>query len=312
MMTEVSSFPAGGSRSHVHAGNTMRLDGQRESENIEDRRGMGPARIGGAGGIGLGGIVLVLAISYFTGTNPLTILSMLGGVQSMTQSSEPTENGPTGPPSDQLGKFASVVLADTEDTWRKLLPRVGRSYEDPRLVLFTGAVQSACGTTSSAVGPFYCPGDRKVYLDLSFFNEMSQRLGAPGDFAQAYVIAHEVGHHVQNLLGLAEKVTRLQRQASEAEGNALSVRRELQADCLAGVWGHHAKQQRNLIEPGDFEEGLRAAAAIGDDRLQKLSRGHVQPERWTHGSSEQRVAWLRRGLESGDPAACNTFESSRL
>jgi predicted metalloprotease len=289
----------------------MRWEGQRESENVEDRRGMGPTGIGGVGGLGLGGIVLVLAISYFTGTNPLTLINMLGGIQSMDQT--PTEESvPTGPVSDKLGKFASVVLADTEQTWQQLLPKVGRAYEDPRLVLFTGGVQSACGATSSAVGPFYCPGDHKVYLDLSFFNEMSQRLGAPGDFAQAYVIAHEVGHHVQNLLGIAEKVNRLQRQASETEGNALSVRMELQADCLAGVWGHHAKRERNLIEPGDFEEGLRAAAAIGDDQLQKMSRGYVQPESWTHGSSEQRTTWLRRGLESGDLRACDTFAKKSL
>ncbi|MFZ3012877.1 MAG: neutral zinc metallopeptidase, partial [Nitrospira sp.] len=185
-------------------------------------------------------------------------------------------------------------------------------YEDPRMVLFSGAVQSACGTTSSAVGPFYCPGDHRVYLDLAFFDEMANRLGAAGDFAQAYVIAHEVGHHVQNLLGTAEKVHRLQRQVSEVEGNALSVKMELQADCYAGVWGHHAKRERNLIEPGDFEEGLRAAAAIGDDRLQKMSRGQVQPESWTHGSSEQRMTWLKRGLESGDPSVCNTFDTKRL
>jgi len=189
---------------------------------------------------------------------------------------------------------------------------LGPRYEDPRLVLFTGAVQSACGTTSSAVGPFYCPRDHKLYLDLSFFNEMSHRLGAPGDFAQAYVIAHEVGHHVQNLMGIAEKVTHLQHQASEREGNALSVRLELQADCFAGVWGHHTKRERNLIEPGDFEEGLKAAAAIGDDRLQKMGQGYVQPESWTHGSSEQRMTWLRKGLETGDPDACDTFASRRL
>jgi predicted metalloprotease len=212
----------------------MRWEGQRESENVEDRRGMGPVRVGGAGGLGIGGIVLILAFSYFTGTNPLTILNLLNGVQSMTQSSEPMENGPTGPPSDQLGKFASVVLADTETTWKQLL---GPRYEEPRLVLFSGGVHSACGTTSSAVWPFYCPGDRKVYLDLSFFNELAQRVGAPGDFAQAYVIAHEVGHHVQNLTGIAAKVTRLQHQASDKEAHALSVRMELQADCYAGVCG---------------------------------------------------------------------------
>ncbi len=282
----------------------MRWEGQRESGNIEDRRGMGPARVGGVGGIGGGGIILVLAISYFTGTNPLTLLNLLTGAQEMLPGPAVDDSVPTGPVTDRLGKFASVVLADTETTWRALL---GDRYEDPRLVLFTGGVHSACGATSSAVGPFYCPGDHKVYLDLSFFNEMSQRLGAPGDFAQAYVIAHEVGHHVQNLLGVAEKVNRLQRQASETERNALSVRMELQADCFAGVWGHHAKRERNLIEPGDFEEGLRAAAAIGDDQLQKMSRGYVQPESWTHGSSEQRMTWLRKGLEVGDPKLCDTF-----
>ena len=288
----------------------MRIEGQRESENIEDRRGMSPSRLGGKGGLGIGTIVLALAISYFTGTNPLTILNLLTGVQSVTQVAAPsTESGPVGAPGDQLGKFASVVLADTETTWRTLL---GPRYEDPRMVLFSGAVQSACGTTSAAVGPFYCPGDHRVYLDLAFFDEMANRLGAAGDFAQAYVIAHEVGHHVQNLLGTAEKVHRLQRQTSEVEGNALSVRMELQADCYAGVWGHHAKRERNLIEPGDFEEGLRAAAAIGDDRLQKMSRGQVQPESWTHGSSEQRMTWLKRGLESGDPSVCNTFDTKRL
>jgi uncharacterized protein len=286
----------------------MRWEGQRESDNVEDRRGMAPARVGG-GRLGIAGIILLLAVSYFTGINPVTLLNMLNGVQEITDSSAPPESAPTGSPDDQLGKFASTVLADTETTWRQLL---GPQYEDPRLVLFTGAVHSACGTTSSAVGPFYCPSDHKVYLDLSFFNDMARRLGAPGDFAQAYVIAHEVGHHVQNVMGIAEKVRRLQRQASEREGNALSVRMELQADCFAGVWGYHAKRERNLIEPGDFEAGLKAAAAIGDDRLQKMGQGYVQPESWTHGSSEQRMTWLRKGLETGDPKACDTFASNRL
>ena len=288
----------------------MRWQGQRQSENVEDRRGMGPASIGGVGGLGIGGIVLVLAVSYFTGINPLTLLDMMSGIQSTTE--QPIESVPTGPVKDEMGRFASVVLADTEETWQQLLPKVGRPYETPRLVLFTGAVHSACGATSSAVGPFYCPQDHKLYLDLSFFNDMSKRLGAPGDFAQAYVIAHEVGHHVQNLLGIAEKVQRLQRQGGEAEGNALSVRMELQADCLAGVWGYHANRERNLIEPGDFEEGLAAAAAIGDDRLQKMSRGYVQPESWTHGSSQQRKTWLRKGLDSGNPEVCDTFSSNQL
>ncbi len=284
----------------------MRWEGQRESGNVEDRRGMGSARVGG---VGLGGIILVLVVSYFTGINPLTLMNMLSGVQNMTEPPISSEPAPIGSPNDQMGRFAAVVLADTETTWRQLL---GPRYEDPRLVLFTGAVQSACGTTSSAVGPFYCPSDHKVYLDLSFFNEMARRFGASGDFAQAYVIAHEVGHHVQNLMGIAEKVARLQRQASEREGNALSVRMELQADCFAGVWGYHAKHKRNLIEPGDFEEGLRAAAAIGDDQLQKMSRGYTRPESWTHGSSEQRMTWLKRGLETGDPNVCDTFSNNRL
>jgi uncharacterized protein len=287
----------------------MRWGGQRESGNIEDRRGMGPV---GAGGIGIGGILFVLVVSYLTGTNPLTLLNMVETVQEVSPRSGAESPTPTGPPTDRLGKFAAVVLADTEDTWQSLLPRLGKGYEEPKLVLFTGSVRSACGRGSAATGPFYCPPDRKVYLDLSFFDELAQRFGAPGDFAQAYVIAHEVGHHVQNLLGIAEKVTRLQHRASQAEGNALSVRMELQADCLAGVWGYHAKHDRNLIEPGDFEAGLRAAAAIGDDRLQRKSRDAVQPESWTHGSSEQRTTWLRRGIETGDPHACDTFAGSRL
>ncbi|MET0514611.1 MAG: neutral zinc metallopeptidase [Nitrospiraceae bacterium] len=286
----------------------MRWEDQHGSDNIEDRRGMGPVR---GVGIGLGSIVLVLAVSYLTGANPLQLLNLVSGVQNVTTPASPGPEGPIGAPSDELGRFASVVLADTEETWKAVLPKLGQRYEEPRLVLFTGAVLSACGTASAAVGPFYCPGDRKVYLDLSFFDELSHRLGAPGDFAQAYVIAHEIGHHVQNLLGVADKVTHLQRQASTADANVLSVRMELQADCLAGVWGYHARHSRNLIEPGDFEAGLRAAAAIGDDRLQKAGQGYVQRESWTHGSSEQRTTWLRRGLQSGDPAVCNTFSDSR-
>ncbi len=275
----------------------------------EDRRSLGPVGLGG--GIGIGGIVLVLAVSFLTGTNPLQILNMIGGIQDISVPSEADAPTPTGAPGDQLGKFASVILADTEDTWRALFPKMGRNYQEPRLILFTGSVQSGCGLGSAAVGPFYCPEDGRVYLDLSFFDELSHRLGAPGDFAQAYVIAHEIGHHVQNQLGIAERVNRLRHQTSTTEANALSVRMELQADCLAGVWGHHAKRDRNLIEPGDFEEGLRAAAAIGDDRLQHRSQGYVQPESWTHGSSEQRVTWLRRGLQTGDPSVCDTFGGTR-
>ena len=288
----------------------MRWGGHRESINVEDRRRLGP--VGAGTGLGLGGIVLVLVVSFLTGTNPLVLLNMVDSVQDGTSPIGTESPTPTGTPNDELGKFASVVLADTEDTWQAILSKMGRRYEEPRLVLFTGAVRSECGLGSSAVGPFYCPTDQKVYLDLSFFNELARRLGAPGDFAQAYVIAHEIGHHVQNLLGIAERVTRLQQQTSTSQANALSVRMELQADCLAGVWGHHAGRERNLIESGDFEEGLRAASAIGDDRLQHRSQGYVAPESWTHGSSEQRVTWLRRGLETGDPAACDTFAGSRL
>jgi predicted metalloprotease len=280
----------------------MRWGGQRESGNIEDRRG-----IGAGTGIGLGGLILVLVVSFLTGTNPLTLLNIVENVQQNTSSSLSEPHQRTGPPSDELGKFAAVVLADTEDTWKQLLPKLGHSYKEPRLVLFTQGIGSACGFGSAATGPFYCPRDQKIYLDLSFFDELARRFGAPGEFAQAYVIAHEVGHHVQNLLGIAEKVHRLQERSSGHDGNALSIRLELQADCLAGVWGYHAKQDRQLIEPGDFEAGLRAAAAIGDDRLQHMAQGSVQPESWTHGSSQQRSTWLRRGLETGDPEACDTF-----
>lgn len=286
----------------------MRWGGRRESINIEDRRGLGP--VGAGAGIGLGGLILVLIVSFLTGTNPLALLNMVETVQDV--SSPPSQSAPTGPPTDELGRFAAVVLADTEETWKGLLPTMGRQYDEPRLVLFTHSVRSACGFGSAATGPFYCPTDAKVYLDPSFFDELARRFGAPGDFAQAYVIAHEIGHHVQNLLGIADRVTRLQRQASESQANALSVRTELQADCFAGVWGYHARRDRTLIEPGDFEEGLRAASAIGDDRLQHLSQGYVQPESWTHGSSDQRRSWLRRGLENGQPAACDTFRETHL
>ncbi len=278
----------------------MRWEGNRESSNVEDRRGQRMVP-GGAGGLGIGAVLLVLAFSVITGKDPRMLLSLLSQVQeSAPQPQE--ESAPAGHPQDQLGKFASVVLADTETTWSEIFAASSQRYELPRMVLFSGGVRSACGMASSAVGPFYCPGDRKVYLDLSFFDELARRFGAPGDFAQAYVIAHEVGHHVQNLLGISDKVSAAQqRAASDAEANALSVRLELQADCLAGVWAKHTKIE---LEPGDVEEGLKAAAAIGDDRLQKLGQGEVQPEAWTHGSSEQRVGALRRGVEQGDVNAC--------
>ena len=258
--------------------------------------------------LGCGGLILVVVVALIAGVDPREILGLLGN--SGQVSTEPGTEAPTGPPpTDQLGQFASVVLADTETRWGEIFAASGARYEPPRLVLFDQAVESACGFASSASGPFYCPLDHKVYLDLSFFNELDRRFGASGDFAAAYVIAHEVGHHVQNLMGLSEKVRSAQERASsEGEANALSVQLELQADCLAGVWGHHANRERDFIEPGDFEEGLRAASAIGDDRLQRRTRGTIQPESFTHGSSEQRANWLRRGLESGDANACNTFE----
>ena len=288
----------------------MRWRGQRESENVEDVRGQGFS-MGRGAPIGCGGLLLVLVIAYLTGSDPRQLLTLIGGLQQSVPPASQDQGAPTGPPQDELGQFASVVLADTEQTWKQVFAQSGRRYEEPKLVLFTEGVRSACGLSSAAVGPFYCQLDQKVYLDVSFFKELGKRLGAPGDFAAAYVIAHEVGHHVQNLLGVAEQVNARRQRGSEADSNALSVRMELQADCLAGVWGHHANRERQLIEPGDFEEGLRAASAIGDDRLQSLSQGYVQPESWTHGSSEQRTKWLRKGLETGDVNACDTFRSGR-
>jgi predicted metalloprotease len=281
----------------------MRIEGQRESDNVEDVRG---SRFGRGAGLGCGGVVIALVIAALTGQDPGQILQLVGLVQQVTEQSAPAPSS-GGPPADSLGRFASVVLASTEDTWGKIFSGAGRSYQPPKLVLFSEAVPSACGMSSSATGPFYCPADRKVYIDLSFFDELSRRFQAPGDFAQAYVIAHEVGHHVQNLLGVADQVTQAQRSArSQEEANRYSVQLELQADCLAGVWAYHASKDRNLLEPGDVEEGLRAAAAIGDDRLQSQGRGYVQPESFTHGSSEQRVQWLHKGIQTGDLNACRT------
>jgi len=278
----------------------MRWEGRRESGNVEDRRGMGVGPVGG--GLGLGGLVLVLLISWLTGTNPLDLISTSSVPQDQTVGT------PGVPQNDPQAKFISVVLADTEDTWREVFRQRGQAYVPPVLVLFNGATQSACGVGRSEVGPFYCPTDRKVYLDLSFFRELDERFGAPGDFAQAYVVAHEVGHHVQNLLGIAESVTAARERSDDRQSNALSVRLELQADCFAGVWGHYAAA-RGLLEPGDADEGLNAAAAIGDDRLQRMARGQVIPETFTHGSSGDRVRWLRRGLDGGTIENCDTFSS---
>jgi len=285
----------------------MRWQGRRESSRVEDRRGSRPRMPGGRGaGIGLGGIVILLLVSWITGTNPLELLQSVegGGAPSASTDSASFPQMPGGSRQDEHARFVSVVLADTEDVWSSLFPRMGRQYQLPTLVLFDEAVASACGYNSAAVGPFYCPADRKVYIDLSFFAMLDQRFGAPGDFAQAYVVAHEVGHHVQNLLGISDQVHHQEQRSSREEANALSVRLELQADCFAGVWGYH---NQRYLEDGDVEEGLNAAAAIGDDMMQRQAGAAVRPESWTHGSSEQRARWLRRGLESGDPESCDTF-----
>jgi len=283
----------------------MRWEGQEESDNVEDRRGMGMP--GGAGaGLGCGGVLLVLVVSLLTGKDPTQLLRLLQ--QSQPEPQQQTAPAPGGRPlSDRQGQFASTILRSTEDVWTEIFAKSGRRYEKPKLVLFDDNVDSACGLTSSAVGPFYCPADRKLYLDLSFFSELDRKFGAPGELAQAYVIAHEVGHHVQNLLGISDRVTQAQQAAGRRQANALSVGLELQADCLAGVWAVHANQTKKWLDPGDVESALAAAAAIGDDRLQKMSRGYVQPESWTHGSSAQRVTWLRRGMETGAVSACKTL-----
>jgi predicted metalloprotease len=278
----------------------MRWEGRQESGNVEDRRGSGGGgmRMGLPVGGGIGGIVLLLVVSALTGQNPLDLIGGSSGGDGGY-----SEPGPAAPPAtDPQTRFIRVVLADTEETWQSIFRSNGSQYHEPTLVLFSGATDTACGLGESAMGPFYCPPDRKVYLDTSFFQELDERFGAPGDFAQAYVIAHEIGHHVQNLLGV---LGRAQQGAQGATGNG--VRTELQADCYAGVWGHYAAQH-NLLDPGDAEEGLRAAASIGDDRLQRQSQGRVVPESFTHGSSEQRVSWLKRGLESGQIQSCDTFQ----
>lgn len=279
----------------------MRWKGRRGSANVEDRRGMGGLAAGG----GIGGVVLVLLV-VLLGGDPAEVLDGGGGGTGTAQR-------PTTAEEDSAARFVQVVLADTEEVWAELFPRsFDGAYQEPTLVLFTGSTPSACGQGRAAMGPFYCPLDQRVYMDLSFFEELQRRLGAPGEFARAYVVAHEVGHHVQTLLGISEQVQRERQRLSAAEGNALSVRQELQADCFAGVWANRAHARWEILEDGDVEAGMGAAAAIGDDRLQKAGRGEVVPETFTHGTSAQRVRWLRRGLESGDPRACDTFGVERL
>lgn len=284
----------------------MRWEGNRESDNVEDRRGEGFG-FGGTS-IGLGGIVIALVASAVFGVNPLTVLNLLSG-----GSPAAVQQAPSHPPAnDRTTQFVRTVLADTEDTWSALFQERGGRYVPPKLVLFSGRTPTACGTGQSATGPFYCPADQKVYIDLSFYRLMQERFHVSSEFAQAYVIAHEVGHHVQNLLGISDRVDRMRRRGSETQNNALSVRMELQADCFAGVWAYHANQARGIIEQGDVEGALNAATAIGDDALQRQSQGYVVPDSFTHGTSAQRVRWFSRGIESGKVEACNTFEAAEL
>ena len=284
----------------------MQFDGKRESENVEDRRGKaGRNGLGVGRGIGIGTVVLTLAASYFFGIDPSVMLDLISGGGTPASQSEPAHKHPA---NDEVAIFVSKVLADTEDTWRVIFQQTDRQYQDPKLVLFTGATPTACGTGQTAIGPFYCPLDQTVYIDLAFYQDLKTRYQAPGDFAQAYVIAHEVGHHVQNLLGTMAKVQAAQGRAGKTQANALSVRLELQADCLAGVWAYHADRVRSVIEEGDIEEGLAAASAIGDDRMQQQAQGYVVPDSFTHGTSAQRAAWFGRGIKSGDLEHCNTFE----
>ena len=290
----------------------MKWEGNRESDNVEDRRGSGGGfPIPGGRGIGIGTIVIALLGGWLLGVNPLTLLGLLsgGGVPPAQVQQAPAQRPPA---DDRLARFVSTVLADTEDVWHGVFRQAGGSYQEPRLVLFRGATPTACGTGQAAMGPFYCPADQKVYIDLGFYETLQSRLGAPGDFAQAYVIAHEVGHHVQNLLGVSAKVDQMRGRVSQAEYNRLSVRLELQADCFAGVWAHHAQNSRQIIEAGDVEEALNAAAQIGDDTLQRKSGGAVSPESFTHGTSQQRMTWFKRGMDTGDIRQCNTFDKNAL
>ncbi len=295
----------------------MKWEDQRQSDNVEDQRdggggGGGRRGIGGGRGLSLGGIVIALLASWAFGINPMTVLGLLGGGGAMPESAPTTQSQPGAKPQDAGARFVSTVLADTEDVWVSYFGAQQQKYTPPTLVLFRGRSQTACGLGEAAMGPFYCPADRKVYIDLAFYDTLRDRLGAPGDFAQAYVIAHEVGHHLQNLQGTTAKLESARQRLSERDYNALSVRLELQADCFAGVWAHHSQQSKGWLEKGDIEEGLNAAAQIGDDTLQRKSQGTVVPESFTHGSSEQRTRWFKRGLESGDLKACDTFKGGSV
>jgi uncharacterized protein len=292
----------------------MKWEGNRESSNVEDRRdasvgpGRSPGGLLGGRSIGIGTIVVALLGGWAFGISPITILNVLsGGTPPAQVQQAPAQRTPV---DDRMGKFVATVLADTEDVWKDVFAKGGATYKEPRLVLFRGRTGTGgCGTGESAMGPFYCPADQKVYIDLAFYETLTKRLGAPGDFAQAYVIAHEVGHHVQNLLGISAKVDQMRSQVSKTEYNALSVRLELQADCFAGVWAHHAQSQRQILQQGDVEEAMNAAAKIGDDALQRASGGAVVPESFTHGTSAQRQRWFDTGLKTGSVKACDTFSS---
>ncbi|KZT13948.1 metalloprotease [Acidovorax sp. GW101-3H11] len=294
----------------------MKWEGNRESDNVEDRRsgggGGGGSPVFGGRSIGIGTIVIALLGGWVLGINPLTILGLLsgGGPPAHVQQQPGPAHRP--PADDTMARFVSTVLADTEDVWGQVFRQGGGRYQEPRLVLFRGATPTACGTGQAAMGPFYCPADQKVYIDLGFYETLKNRLGAPGDFAQAYVIAHEVGHHVQNQLGISGKVDQMRGRVSKAEYNALSVRLELQADCFAGVWAHHAQNARQILEQGDVEEAMNAAAKIGDDALQRSSGGAVVPESFTHGTSAQRQRWFHNGLQNGSVKACDTFAARSL
>ncbi|MGI9484065.1 MAG: KPN_02809 family neutral zinc metallopeptidase [Hyphomicrobiales bacterium] len=293
------------------------------SDNIEDRRGAGGGTgfpggfrvpMGGKrGGMGIGTILIILVVMWLFGGNLGSLFGPSGpAVETPQQTQQAPQSGGSNVAEDEMKQFVSAVLGSTEEVWHKIFQGIGRNYREPKLVLFTNYVRSACGMAQSAMGPFYCPRDGKVYIDLSFYRDMKRKLGAPGDFAQAYVIAHEVGHHVQNLFGIAKKVTNARMRVSKAQGNELSVRMELQADCFAGVWANNAQRMRNILEAGDIEEGLNAASAIGDDRLQKRQTGYVVPESFTHGTSAQRVRWFKRGLQAGDIKVCDTFQARQL
>ncbi len=290
----------------------MKWEGNRESDNVEDRRSGGGGLGGLFGGrsIGIGTIVVALVGGWVFGINPLTILSMLGGDSPPAQVQQAPAQRP--PADDRMARFVSTVLADTEDVWKNMFAQGGRTYQEPRLVLFRGATATACGQGQAAMGPFYCPADQKVYIDLGFYETLQKRLGAPGDFAQAYVIAHEVGHHVQNLLGVSGKMDQMRGRVSQAEFNAMSVRLELQADCFAGVWANHAQRARSILEQGDIEEAMNAAAKIGDDALQGSRNGALVPESFTHGTSVQRARWFNIGLQRGSVKACDTFSARQL